>query len=102
MLIVFLSAAAMGRLTVRSMADAAPMQCHAAPATAAGPALIDPATAGHPRPAAERHHNNRFHLHRHFGRGRASAAADQPPMTGDALTSGDASASAAGDQPRSR
>ena len=101
-LILFLSAAAMGRLTVHSVADAALMQRHAAPAAAGGPALTDPATAGHPRPAAERHHNDRFHLHRHFGRRRANADADQPPITGDAQTSGDASASAAGEQPRSR
>jgi len=101
-LILFLSAAAMGRLTVRSTGDAALVQRHAERATVAGPALADPATAEHAnRPVAEGHHNNRFHVHRHFGRRRASADANQSPVTGDALTSGDAPASAGGDQPRS-
>ncbi len=67
-LILFLSAAAMGRLTVRSLADAA---LAAAPVPATGAALTDPAAAGYAPaayPVAEGHHNDRVHTNRHFGR----------------------------------
>jgi hypothetical protein len=100
-LILFLSAGAMGRLTVRSMADAALTQRSAypvAPTTVAGPATVAGPVAA--APVVEGHHNDRFHIHRHFGRRSAAAQADQSPATGEAMSSGNPAGSAAGDQSR--
>ena len=92
-LILFLSAATIGRLTIRSTA--------VAPATATEPALTGSSTAGYAkRPAAERHHNDRRHAHRHFGRRRATAEAGRSSVPDDAVADGDSPVSAGGDQPR--
>jgi hypothetical protein len=106
-LILFVSAAAMGRLTVRSVADVALTQRSFSPASGAAPATgAYPAAAAGPAmaagPAVEGDHNDRFHIHRHFGRRAASAQVDQPSVTGEAVSSSDASAAAAGDQQRAR
>ena len=75
-LILFLSAMAMGRLTVRSAV--------VVPATTTETSLTQPATAGlAQRPIRDRHRNDRSHAHRHFGRRRAHAEAEQSPGTGE-------------------
>ena len=93
-LILFLSAIAMGRLTVRTAV--------VLPATATEPSLTQPAMAGlAERPIGDRHHNDRSHAHRHFGRRRAHAGTDQSPVADGERASGDTTASTTGDQMQS-
>ena len=106
-LILFLSATAMGRLTVRTAV--------VVPAAAAEPAVSDaPAAGGHAaRPVTDGqrtesghrtdggHRNDSAHTHRRFGRRRATADSEQTAAASGDTVSGDTPTSTTGDPVRS-